>query len=453
MLERKIYKYLEHFFNNEPKQALLITGARQIGKSFSIREYGKKNFKNFIEINFLKEKNAVEAFSSADDAESLLLRISAFTNKKLEKGKTLIFLDEVQVVPEIETAIKFLVEEGSFRYVLSGSLLGIELKNIRSLPVGYMTIKEMFPLDIEEFFTACGVQKNIFDSLENCFKANQPVDPIVHNKMMELFRLYMVVGGMPAVVQTYINSNNIKNVVDEQKSILAMYREDISKYDVDNKLYIEDIFDLIPSELNSQNKRFILKKLNENIKFNRHENSFIWLREAGVAIPVYNVESPTLPFELAKLRNLFKLFSNDAGLLTCQYADGIQLKILNNEKEINFGSVYENVVAQELKSHGFKLYYFNSKKQGEIDFLIKLDDKPLPLEVKSGKYYERHNVLKNVINNDEYKIEKAFVLCNDNISVKEKIIYLPIYMTMFIKEKEISNMIYKIDLSNLDILK
>lgn len=453
MLERKIYKYLEHFFNNEPKQALLITGARQIGKSFSIREYGKKNFKNFIEINFLKEKNAVEAFSSADDAESLLLRISAFTNKKLEKGKTLIFLDEVQVVPEIVTAIKFLVEEGSFRYVLSGSLLGIELKNIRSLPVGYMTIKEMFPLDIEEFFTACGVQKNIFDSLENCFKANQPVDPIVHNKMMELFRLYMVVGGMPAVVQTYINSNNIKNVVDEQKSILAMYREDISKYDVDNKLYIEDIFDLIPSELNSQNKRFILKKLNENIKFNRHENSFIWLREAGVAIPVYNVESPTLPFELAKLRNLFKLFSNDVGLLACQYADGIQLKILNNEKEINFGSVYENVVAQELKSHGFKLYYFNSKKQGEIDFLIKLDDKPIPLEVKSGKYYERHNALKNVINNDEYKIEKAFVLCNDNISVKEKIIYLPIYMTMFIKEKEISNMIYKIDLSNLDILK
>ena len=334
MLKRKIYKYLEDFFNNEPKQALLITGARQIGKSFSIREFGKKNFTNFIEINFLKEKNSVEAFSSANDAESLLLRISALINKKLEKGKTLVFLDEVQVVPEIVTTIKFLVEEGSFRYVLSGSLLGIELKNIRSLPVGYMTIKEMFPLDIEEFFTACGVQQNIFDLLQNCFNTNQPVDPIIHSKMMELFRLYMVVGGMPAVVQTYINTNNIKNVVNEQKSILAMYREDISKYDEDNKLYIEDIFDLIPSELNAQNKRFILKKLNENIKFNRYENSFIWLREAGVALPVYNVESPTLPFELAKLRNLFKLFSNDVGLLTSQYADGIQLKILNNEKEI-----------------------------------------------------------------------------------------------------------------------
>ncbi len=451
MLERKIYKYLEDFFNNEPKQALLITGARQIGKSFSIREYGKKNFKNFIEINFLKEKNSVEGFSSANNAENLLLRISALTNKQLEKGKTLIFLDEVQVVPEIVTIIKFLVEEGSYRYVLSGSLLGLELKNIRSLPVGYMTIKEMFPLDIEEFFAACGVQQNIFELLQNCFKTKQPVDPVVHNKMMELFRLYMVVGGMPAVVQTYINSNNIKNVINEQKSILAMYREDISKYDADNKLYIEDIFDLIPSELNAQNKRFILKKLNENIKFNRYENSFIWLREAGVALPVYNVESPTLPFELAKLRNLFKFFSNDVGLLTCQYADGIQLKILNNEKEINFGSVYENVVAQELKSHGFKLYYFNSKKQGEIDFLIKLDDKPLPIEVKSGKHYERHNALKNVINNDEYKIEKAFVLCNENISIKEKIIYLPIYMAMFLKEKEIDNLIYKIDLSNLNV--
>ncbi len=271
MLKRKIYKYLEDFFNNEPKQALLITGARQIGKSFSIREFGEKNFTNFIEINFLKEKNSVEAFSSATNAESLLLRISALTNKNLEKGKTLIFLDEVQVVPEIVTIIKFLVEEGSFRYVLSGSLLGIELKNIRSLPVGYMTIKEMFPLDIEEFFAACGVQQNIFDLLQNCFKKKLPVDSVIHNKMMELFRLYMIVGGMPAVVQTYINSNNIKNVVDEQKSILAMYREDISKYDVDNKLYIEDIFDLIPSELNAQNKRFILKKLNENIKFNRYE--------------------------------------------------------------------------------------------------------------------------------------------------------------------------------------
>ena len=207
MLKRKIYKYLEDFFNNEPKQALLITGARQIGKSFSIREYGKTHFSNFIEINFLKDKNAVEAFCSANDAESLLLRISALINKKLEKGKTLVFLDEVQVVPEIVTTIKFLVEEGSFRYVLSGSLLGIELKNIRSLPVGYMTIKEMFPLDIEEFFTACGVQQNIFDLLQNCFNTNQPVDPIIHSKMMELFRLYMVVGGMPAVVQTYINTN------------------------------------------------------------------------------------------------------------------------------------------------------------------------------------------------------------------------------------------------------
>lgn len=451
MLERKIYKYLEDFYNKEQKQALLITGARQIGKSFSIRYYGKKHFKNFVEINFLKEKNAVEAFSSAQNAESLMLRISALANKKLEKGKTLIFLDEVQVVPEIATAIKFLVEENSFRYVLSGSLLGIELKNIRSLPVGYMTIKEMFPLDIEEFFMACGVQQNIFDLLQNCFKTKQTVDSVIHEKMMELFRLYMVVGGMPAVVQTYINSNNIKNVIDEQKSILTMYREDISKYDVDNKLYIKEIFDLIPSELNAQNKRFILKKLNENIKFNRYENSFIWLKEAGVALPVYNVESPTLPFELAKLRNLFKLFSNDTGLLTCQYADGIQLKILNNEKEINFGSVYENIVAQELKSHDFKLYYFNSKKQGEIDFLIKLNDKVLPIEVKSGKYYERHNALKNILENEEYKIEKAFVLCNDNISTKEKITYLPIYMLMFIKEKEISDMIYKIDLSSLNI--
>ena len=228
-----------------------------------------------------------------------------------------------------------------------------------------------------------------------------------------------------------------------------MYRKDISQYDPESKLYIEDIFDLIPAELNAQNKRFILKNLNENLKFSRYEDSFIWLREAGVALPAYNVESPTLPLELAKLRNLFKLFSNDVGLLACQYAQGIQLKILNNEEGINFGSVYENAVAQELKSHGFKLYYFNSKKQGELDFVIKHDDKILPIEVKSGKNYERHNALKNVMGNEEYAIQNAFVLTNENLKTKGKITYLPIYMMMFIKDFELPNLVYKVDLSGL----
>ena len=377
------------------------------------------------------------------------MRITAIASQPLIKGKTLIFFDEVQVVPEIVTAIKFLVEEGSYQYVLSGSLLGIGLKGISSMPVGYLTVKEMYPLNLEEFYRACGISDNIFSVLEEAFKAEREIDSIIHRKLMELFRLYLIVGGMPAVVQTYLDTNDIKKVVNKQREILSMYVEDISQYDINNKLYIKDIFNLIPAELNNPNKRFILKNLNENAKFSRLEDSFIWIREAGIAIGVYNIEEPKLPLELAKLRNLFKLFSNDVGLLACQYADGIQLRILNNDIDINYGSIYENAVAEELFSHGLKLYYFNSKKQGELDFVIKIDDKLLPIEVKSGKNYLRHNALKNVIENKDYDIEKAYVLYNENIKRVGNIVYLPIYLMMFIKNREIEKLIWKIDLSSL----
>lgn len=449
MLKRKISDYLESYFTPNRREALLITGARQVGKSYAIREFGKSHYSSFIEINLLEDSIARTSISKASNSKDLLLRITAIASQPLIKGKTLIFFDEVQVVPEIVTAIKFLVEEGSYQYVLSGSLLGIELKRISSMPVGYLTVKEMYPLNLEEFYRACGISDNIFSVLEEAFKAEREIDSIIHRKLMELFRLYLIVGGMPAVVQTYLDTNDIKKVVNKQREILSMYVEDISQYDINNKLYIKDIFNLIPAELNNPNKRFILKNLNENTKFSRLEDSFIWIREAGVAIGVYNIEEPKLPLELAKLRNLFKLFSNDVGLLACQYADGIQLRILNNDIDINYGSIYENAVAEELYSHGLKLYYFNSKKQGELDFVIKLDDKLLPIEVKSGKNYLRHNALKNVIENKDYEIEKAYVLYNENIKRVGNIVYLPIYLMMFIKNREIENLIWKIDLSSL----
>lgn len=449
MLKRKISDYLESYFTPNRREALLITGARQVGKSYAIREFGKSHYSSFIEINLLEDSIARTSISKASNSKDLLLRITAIASQPLIKGKTLIFFDEVQVVPEIVTAIKFLVEEGSYQYVLSGSLLGIGLKGISSMPVGYLTVKEMYPLNLEEFYRACGVSDNIFSVLEEAFKAEREIDSIIHRKLMELFRLYLIVGGMPAVVQTYLDTNDIKKVVNKQREILSMYVEDISQYDINNKLYIKDIFNLIPAELNNPNKRFILKNLNENTKFSRLEDSFIWIREAGVAIGVYNIEEPKLPLELAKLRNLFKLFSNDVGLLACQYADGIQLRILNNDIDINYGSIYENAVAEELYSHGLKLYYFNSKKQGELDFVIKLDDKILPIEVKSGKNYLRHNALKNVIENKDYEIEKAYVLYNENIKRVGNIVYLPIYLMMFIKNREIENLIWKIDLSSL----
>lgn len=431
------------------KEALLITGARQVGKTFIIRKCAKKHFEYVIEINFIERPDAIKLFENAKSSEDILLRISAFTDVPLVPGKTLIFFDEVQEYKEIVTAIKFLVEDGKYRYILSGSFLGVELKDIRSVPVGYMTIMEMYPLNFFEFCRANKVSQRIFDMLEMCWNEKKAIDQIVHEKLLDLFHLYLIVGGMPAVVEGYLRTKNLQEVFRLQKGILQLYKKDIAKYDPQNKLYLEEIFNLIPSELNSKNKRFILKNLNENFRFSRYEHSFIWLKEAGVALPVYCVQEPEVPLLLSKAKNLFKLFLSDVGLLAAMYADGLQIKILNKEKDINFGSIYENAVAQELKTQGFELYYFNSKKQGELDFVIEYKGNVLPIEVKSGKSYTRHNALDNVMSTPRYHIEQAIVFCNENIHEKNKIVYMPVYMAGMLKKETKEDYIYSLDLGIL----
>lgn len=448
MIERKVEQRLERF--RQEDKALLITGARQVGKTFIIREFGKQAYQSFIEINFLEDKTAASLFENARDSRDLLLRLSAIADKPLIPGQTLIFFDEVQECPEIVTAIKFLVEEGSYRYILSGSLLGVDLKDIRSMPVGYMDIVQMYPLDFEEFALANRVSPNVIDALREAFEEKRPVDAVVHERMMALFRLYLIVGGMPAAVMKYLETNNLRDVIEEQQAIIALYKKDIARYDPEEKLYLEDIFDLIPSELNSKNKRFILKNLNENFKFSRYSNSFLWLKNAGVALPTFCVAEPTVPLRLSKSSNLFKLFLSDVGLLASMYMDHIQVRILNGEKSINFGAVYENVAAQELKAHGFDLYYFNSKKQGELDFLIEQNGYVLPVEIKSGKDYTKHAALSNVLANEDYDIPEAYVFQNDNVSRTGKITYYPIYMLMFVEKQDQSgDMVYTIDLGPL----
>ena len=448
MIERKVEQRLERF--RQEDKALLITGARQVGKTFIIREFGKQAYQSFIEINFLEDKTAASLFENARDSRDLLLRLSAIADKPLIPGQTLIFFDEVQECPEIVTAIKFLVEEGSYRYILSGSLLGVDLKDIRSMPVGYMDIVQMYPLDFEEFALANRVSPNVIDALREAFEEKRPVDAVVHERMMALFRLYLIVGGMPAAVMKYLETNNLRDVIEEQQAIIALYKKDIARYDPEEKLYLEDIFDLIPSELNCKNKRFILKNLNENFKFSRYSNSFLWLKDAGVALPTFCVAEPTVPLRLSKSSNLFKLFLSDVGLLASMYMDHIQVRILNGEKSINFGAVYENVAAQELKAHGFDLYYFNSKKQGELDFLIEQNGYVLPVEIKSGKDYTKHAALSNVLANEDYDIPEAYVFQNDNVSRTGKITYYPIYMLMFVEKQDQSgDMVYTIDLGPL----
>ena len=249
MIKRKIEKELQRFYESSDKKALLITGARQVGKTYIIRDFAEKHYESVVEINFLQNRSAQSLFENAKSSDELLLRLSAVADTPLIPGKTLVFLDEVQACKEIVTAIKFLVEEGSYRYILSGSLLKIELKDIRSVPVGYMDIAEMYPLDFEEFAVANGVSENVISSLKKSFFEKIPVDKFVHEKMLALFELYLIVGGMPSAVNKYLETNNLQEVVREQASIVALYKMDISQYDPKRKHYIAEIFDMIPSEL------------------------------------------------------------------------------------------------------------------------------------------------------------------------------------------------------------
>ena len=430
-------------------KAMLLTGARQVGKTYAVRRAAERFGWQLVEMNFLLQPETIDIVKGAGDIKEVLLRISAYANEAIDKERTLIFFDEVEEYPDVMTWVKAFVDKG-YHLALSGSLLGVELKNVRSVPVGYMDEKQMYPCDFEEFIRAIGVQEAVIGSLREAWDEKKPVDAYVHQKMMQLVNLYLLVGGMPAAVQTYLETNDMQRVLAEQLSILALYKKDIARYDPVEKLYINDIFDLIPPELNAKNKRFILKNLNEHFKFSRHENSFTWLRDADMALPTYCAEVPKVPLVMSKASNLFKLFQNDVGLLACQYADGIQLKILQGETNINYGAVYENLTAQELHAHGWSLYYFQNKRQGELDFLLERGAEIIPIEVKSGKDYDRHVALNNVLKNPEYGIKEAIVLCNGNVSVHGNVTYAPIYMLMFIeKMKDKGPKIYRLNLDGL----
>lgn len=390
-------------------------------------------------------------FKDLSNTKDLLARLSLFTKQKLIKRDTLIFFDEVQICPEVITYIKFLVDEGSYNYILSGSLLGIEINDLRSVPVGYLTIKRMFPLTFREFALNLGLNSSILENLETSFKEKKPVDDFIHKKMMELFRVYLVVGGMPAAVNRYIETNNLNEVIDIQNQIVNLYKKDITQYDKNNKLAIAQIFELIAPQLNSQNKRFIIKDIKSGVKFDRYENSFLWLKDSGFALPVYNVETPKIPLKLSKSRSLFKLFMSDVGLLASEYSQGIQLKIISGDDKLNYGAIFENYIAQELTACEHDLYYYNNKKRGELDFLIEYDGEVLPIEVKSGKDYKVHRALSNIMDCGEFNLNRALIFNNSNLKVEGKLTYAPIYMAMFLKQEiKDEDSIYKIDLSELN---
>lgn len=442
-IQSKIYKWIQ-----DGNNALLVTGARQVGKTYVIRNSLKKNNINYMEFNFIEQPELVELFKNSTDTKDFLMRLSLAADKPLSKGM-IIFFDEIQEVKDFITKIKFLVDDGTYKYVLSGSLLEVELNGLKSAPVGYMQILDMYPLDFHEFVDALGVQENIIAILEKCFIERKTVDEFIHKKMLDIFNLYLIVGGMPQAVSIYLETNDLNRVSQVQQDITRLYRFDFSKYEEKYKLKLKEIYDALPGQLDEKNKRFQLNKVGKGISFKKVENDFLWLKDAGVVIPVYNVSEPKLPLMISENRNLFKLFMSDVGLLTNMYSDYVKMAILNHESSINNGALFENVVAQELNTKGFNVYYYNSKKMGELDFVVELDGEILPLEIKSGKDYKRHSALNNVLSTENYNIKKALVFSQGNVEVKDKRIYLPIYMIMFLKNKKLNNSVYKIDLNGL----
>jgi len=434
MLFRKAEKDILSWIRTS-KNALLVSGARQVGKTWSIRNCLRAEDCDFLEINLIEEPELVPALTQCNSVSDLVVMLSAAKNYSFTKGRTILFIDEVQELKEIVTKVKFWVDEGSFRYILSGSLLGIELRSIRSAPVGYLTEVEMFPLDFEEFLLASAVTPETIQYLKTCFDERKPVMDLVHQKMMQHFRRYLVVGGMPAAVQEYADSGDISKVSIIQKDIIELYKLDFTRYEQeDKKLMLISIYNNVPSQLLKQNRRFNFSDIRKGLRFERLEDSFLWLTAAGVVIPAYNATEPRVALNQNAKSSLFKLYSSDVGLLTCQYGNAIRVKILTDDQHVNLGGVYENVVAQELNTHGFPLYFYNSHKNGELDFLIEQDLRVVPIEVKSGKDYYVHSALSKAAGNPEYDIETAYILANCNISCEDKMIYLPVYMCTFIRD-------------------
>ena len=451
MLKRKAYERLLRWKNAENRKALCVLGARQIGKTTLIREFAKEHYEHFVEINFIEEPRAKEIFMGNQDADSIITNLTAYKMQPMEPGKTLVLFDEIQEYPDVRTAMKFLVEDGRFDYIESGSLLGVKFKDITSYPVGFEETYRMYPMDLEEFLWANGVQESTIDHLRECYENRTPVSLSIHNTLNKLFYSYIVIGGMPEAVQIYVDTHDVAKVIHFQQEILKQYRLDISQYAREgDKLKIQAIYDSLPSQLNDKNRRFFVNSVDKNARIERYENSFKWLSDAGVALPCYNVSVPQAPLKLNEKHSLFKLFMNDVGLLCAACMENVQFDILNGDLDVNLGSILENVMAQQLQANGFSLRYFDSKKYGELDFVIQNGLKTRLVEIKSGSDYKKHKALDNVRAVSEWTFESSTVFCKGNIETENGIDYLPWYMILFFRPDQMPEEFkYEIDLSAL----
>lgn len=424
---------------SDSNRMLMVDGARQIGKSYIIRHIGKKMFSNYIEINMEEDKLGERIFAEARTTKDFYISLSVVAGDRMkERNNTLVFIDEIQAYDHLLTLVKFLMQEKRFTYVASGSLLGITLKNTQSVPMGSLDVEHMYPMDFEEFLIANNVGSSAIDAMRGCFNEHKSLSESMHNKMMDLFKKYLIVGGLPRAVETFVETRNIVEIRSVQNEVHDLYEVDCTKYEEEHsgKLKIRRIYQMIPSILENKKKRVVIKNI-ENKSWKRTDNyleEFDYLISAGVALEVKAISKPSYPLIENSGKNLLKLYMNDVGILSSLYYRNNIKAIMDDVRSINLGSVYETVVAQELKAHGYGLYYYDNKKNGEVDFLIDDADNlsNIPIEVKSGKDYSIHSALTRFLSMDEYNVKKAYVLSNEReIYTKGGIMYIPIYYVMF----------------------
>ncbi len=450
MLYRRIKKDIEEYLRSEDDRIMILEGARQIGKSFIIREVGKRLYDNFIEINFAEDDEGAKMFKEIGTTEGFYFTLSSAYGEKLDRYEnTLVFLDEIQHYPQYLTLLKFFREDRRFRFIASGSLLGITLRETTSIPVGSIIRKNMYQLDFEEFLIVNGFGQEALNTLRTKLMNKESLDESLHDYIMNLFRRYLLVGGLPAAVNEYLDSHNIVKVRDVQENIRSLYEADATKYEKDSSrtLLIRRIYNMIPSQLENKKKRIVVKDIQNKIgdRFDNYREEFEYLISSGTALEVSAISNPKYPLAESAQKNLMKLYLNDVGLLTLLlYKNNIR-PVIADEDSVNLGSVYESVVAQELRAHGHKLFYYDNKQRGEVDFLI--DDYSsttiLPIEVKSGKDYTRHSALNNLLKVRDYNIASGLVLSNSReIKTVGNVTYMPVYYVMFINADAVEELYF-----------
>lgn len=421
-----------------PRKALLVTGARQIGKSYAIREFGQSEYDCYLEINLFDNTQARKALMQANSVQDFINRMVLFSSEPLIDHKTLVFIDEIQEAPDIVTMAKFLVEDGRYDYAFSGSMLGVEFKNVRSFPVGYVNELTMHPMDFEEFCWAIGVSMGTIGDLREKFRDRAPVDEYVHEAMMRNFRTYLVVGGMPEVVRTFADGKgDLAPIRRLQQELVKQYKHDIGKYAGSRTLHVKDIFDMLPIQLDGEKRRFMLNSVDDNARYGRYKKDFVWLVNAGVALKTDEVAEAKIELRRSCRDSRFKLYESDTGMLISRYVESLARSVYLDDRTPNLGAVYENAIAQELAAAGFDLYYYQTSTRGEVDFVIETQTgEVVPIEVKSGRSCRAHKALDNLLAIEEYDINYGVVFSRLNVEfdVAKKILYLPLYMTMFLSD-------------------